>query len=37
MAKDQPVIAWPGWATWAFAAVVVGCIVTVVATINDIW
>jgi hypothetical protein len=30
-------ILWPNWATWALVAVVVTCILTIAATINDIW
>ena len=30
-------ILWPGWATWALIAVVVTSLVTIAATINDIW
>jgi hypothetical protein len=28
---------WPRWATWALLAVVVTSLVTIAATINDIW
>lgn len=30
-------ILWPKWATWALIVVVVTCVMTVAATINDIW
>lgn len=28
---------WPNWATWAIVGVVLTCIATVGATLNDIW
>ena len=28
---------WPAWATWALVAVLVTALVTIAATINDIW
>jgi hypothetical protein len=28
---------WPSWASWALVAVVLSSLLTVVATINDIW
>jgi hypothetical protein len=30
-------ILWPNWASWALAVVVLGSILTIAATINDIW
>lgn len=33
----EPVIAWPAWSTWALLAVVLTALVTIAATINDIW
>jgi hypothetical protein len=33
-AKD---IEWPTWASWALAAVVLTSLITIAATINDIW
>ena len=30
-------IEWPSWATWALMGVVLTAIVTVAATLNDIW
>ncbi|HWJ39410.1 MAG TPA: hypothetical protein VNR86_11695 [Sphingomicrobium sp.] len=35
--KDQPLLEWPWWANWALIGVIVTAIVTVAATINDIW
>jgi hypothetical protein len=37
MSKPGPVMSWPTWATWAFVAVIVTSLVTIAATINDIW
>jgi hypothetical protein len=28
---------WPKWATWALVAVVFSSLLTIAATINDIW
>lgn len=28
---------WPAWSTWALFAVILTAILTVAATINDIW
>jgi hypothetical protein len=28
---------WPGWATIALALVLLTCILTIAATLNDIW
>jgi hypothetical protein len=30
-------VEWPAWATWALVATVLTAILTVAATINDIW
>jgi len=30
-------ISWPAWATWALIATLLSAILTVYATINDIW
>jgi hypothetical protein len=30
-------VEWPVWATWALVATVLTAILTVAATINDIW
>jgi hypothetical protein len=35
--RHEPLLEWPAWATWALVAVIVSSIVTVAATINDIW
>jgi hypothetical protein len=35
--SDASRILWPTWATWALVAVVISGIVTIVATIKDIW
>jgi hypothetical protein len=35
--RDEPLLEWPAWATWALIAVLVSSIVTIAATINDIW
>jgi len=32
-----PLLEWPTWATWASVAILAGSIVTIAATINDIW
>jgi hypothetical protein len=32
-----PDVEWPAWATWALVATVLTAILTVAATINDIW
>jgi len=37
MAVPPRNLLWPAWATWALAAVVVTSLVTIAATINDIW
>jgi hypothetical protein len=35
--QDEPKIEWPRWATWALAGVVIGAVLTVAATVNDIF
>jgi hypothetical protein len=35
--RDEPLLEWAAWATWALIAVLVSSIVTIAATINDIW
>jgi hypothetical protein len=37
MAERTTKILWPAWATWALIAVILTAILTVAATINDIW
>jgi hypothetical protein len=37
MKTPERAMAWPGWATWALLAVVVTSLVTIAATLNDIW
>jgi hypothetical protein len=37
MKKLEHAMAWPWWATWAVIAVVLTSLVTIAATINDIW
>ena len=37
MAERTPKLEWPPWASWALLAVFVTCLVTIAATINDIW
>jgi hypothetical protein len=37
MKRDVHDIAWPTWATWALVGVILTSIVTIAATINDIW
>jgi hypothetical protein len=37
MKKLEHAMAWPAWATWALVAVVLTSLVTIAATINDIW
>jgi len=37
MKKLEHAMAWPAWATWALVAVVLTSLVTIGATINDIW
>jgi hypothetical protein len=35
--RVAPVLEWPTWATWASVAILVGSVLTIAATINDIW
>jgi hypothetical protein len=35
--RNHPLLEWPWWANWALASVIVTAIVTIAATINDIW
>jgi hypothetical protein len=35
--KEERTLDWPPWATWAVVAVALTSIVTIAATINDIW
>jgi hypothetical protein len=35
--KEERTLDWPPWATWAIVAVALTSIVTIAATINDIW
>ena len=35
--RAESVLEWPAWATWASVAILAGSIVTIAATINDIW
>jgi hypothetical protein len=37
MKKLEHAMAWPWWATWAVVAVVLTSLITIAATINDIW
>ena len=37
MKRDVHDLAWPFWATWALVGVILTSIVTIAATINDIW
>jgi hypothetical protein len=37
MDREPRPMPWPSWATFAVAAVIVTCLVTIAATINDIW
>ena len=32
-----PDVEWPAWATWALVATFLTAILTIAATINDIW
>lgn len=32
-----PAVEWPRWATWAVIAVVLGALLTITATLNDIY
>jgi hypothetical protein len=35
--RTGPDLEWPTWATWASVAILVSSIITIAATINDIW
>ena len=35
--RDVGHLLWPNWATWALIAVVITSLLTIAATINDIW
>jgi hypothetical protein len=35
--KEQPLLEWPAWSNWALLGVIVTAILTIAATINDIW
>jgi len=37
VAKQVGELMWPGWATWAVIAVVATSLLTIAATLNDIW
>ena len=37
MAVHEHKMMWPTWATWALVVVVVTAILTIGATLNDIW
>ncbi len=37
MTREQPKLLWPTWATVALIAVIVTTLVTIAATLNDIW
>lgn len=37
MASEPKPINWPGWATWALVLVMLTALVTLAATLNDIW
>jgi hypothetical protein len=37
MQGDAGHLLWPRWATWALIGVLVTSLITVAATINDIW
>ena len=37
MNRTEPTLDWPAWSNWALVAVVLTIILTIVATINDIW
>lgn len=34
---SEPTVAWPRWATWALIAVILTSILTIYATVNDIY
>ena len=37
MKMHQGKMEWPGWATWATMATAVTALITIAATINDVW
>ena len=37
MSKNVGGLIWPAWASWAAVAVLLTSIVTIAATLNDIW
>jgi hypothetical protein len=37
MANPAQQILWPRWASWALIIVVVTSLITIAATLNDIW
>jgi hypothetical protein len=37
MEPRQQDLEWPRWATWALIAVVLTSLLTIAATLNDIW
>ena len=37
MKSSEHHLDWPKWATWALVAVLVSALVTIAASINDIW
>jgi hypothetical protein len=37
MANEKLNPLWPSWATWALVAIIATSLLTVAATINDIW
>jgi hypothetical protein len=37
MTRSPRELLWPTWATWALVAVVLTSVLTIAATINDIW
>lgn len=37
MDVKQAKLEWPGWATWAVVFIVLTSVLTIAATLNDIW
>ncbi len=37
MKKEQASIDWPAWSTWTLIAVLITSVLTIAATLNDIW
>jgi hypothetical protein len=35
--QNSEKLLWPKWASWALVAVIITCLLTIAATINDIW